>query len=333
MNQVLFEFVKKFTQPSLLARISAWPTILLGEKTYHPVLGEDRHIEKLTGSGMQVMSLCSDFTFSHEIYRSARYSVVNSKGDIVARSNARTFKVFKRSGESRTLCEVPNKEHASKYVDSMDIDAEDNLYVITSSQEGDYQLWSFKLSVFDENGNKKLECPLPVHQSSAARVCMAVNKNGKIAILDLRGEILYIGNICVELNSFRFDKCLSLKELNVGRHSLHVSIRFSDFNGTKIIAADDDTVYIYTEDGQAQRKIKIPEEHKCIESVAINHVTKRILVKTSQPSLLSFSETGELIDNLCLEWSRKWIRRALLKSHPNGPIALVSDTRAGLLQL
>ncbi|CAB4038201.1 Hypothetical predicted protein [Paramuricea clavata] len=33
MNQVLLEFVKKFTKPSLLA----WPTILIGEKkTYHP---------------------------------------------------------------------------------------------------------------------------------------------------------------------------------------------------------------------------------------------------------------------------------------------------------
>ena len=337
-NQVLFEFVKKFTKSSLLARISAWPTILLGEEIYHPVLGEERIIKKLKGTGVQVMSpLGSDFIFSNEIY--ASYSVVNSKGDIVARtSNAHTFKVFKSSGESRTL---PNKEHASEYMDAitvnaMDIDAEDNLYVITSSQEGDDQLWSFKLFVFDENGNKKLECPLPFHQGTTGTVCMAVNKNGKIAILNCEGKILYIGNICVELNSFRVDKILSLKELNVGRDSSHVSIRFSDFNGTKIIAADNSTVYIYTEDGQVQRKIKIPLKPGCIEmieSVAINHVTKRILVKTLQLSLLSFSETGELIDSLCLGWSRKWISQALLKSHPNGPIALVSNTRAVLLQL
>ena len=339
MNQVLFEFVKKFTQPSLLARISAWPTILLGEEAYHPVFGEDRLIEKLKGTGMQVMSLGSDFIFSDEISpHSAYHSVVNSKGDIVARtSNKHTLKVCKRSGESRTLGEVPNEEHASKYVDAMDIDAEDNLYVITSSRDRDDQswTWSFKLSVFDENGNKKLECPLPFHQSTTGTVCMAVNKNGKIAILNCKGEILYIGNICVELNSFRVDKSLSVKELNVG-YSLHVSIRFSDFNGTKIIVANYDTVYIYTEDGQVQRKIKIPKEHgfiEIIQSVAINHVAKRILVKTSQPSLLSFSETGELIDSLCLGWSRKWISQALLKSHPNGPIALVSNTRAVLLQL
>ena len=334
MNQVLFEFVKKFTQPSLLARISAWPTILLGEEAYHPVFGEDRLIEKLKGTGMQVMSpLGSDFIFSDEIYDSAYYSVVNSKGDIVARtSNKHTFKVFKRSGESRTLCEVPNEEHAPEYVDAMDIDAEDNLYVITSSRDRDFQLWSFKLSVFDENGNKKHESPLSFLQSSFKSVHMAINKDGKIAILIYKFKILYTGNICVEQNSFKMDKMLSLIEGH-SSYVTNVSIRFSDFNETKILVAVHDTVYIYTEDGQVQRKVTIPKEHRSIKSVAINHVTKRILVKTSQPSLLSFSETGELIDNLCLEWSRKWIRQVQLKSHPNGPIALVSDTRAALLQL
>jgi hypothetical protein len=55
MNQILFEFAKKFTKSSLLARILAWPTILLGEKTYLPVLGEDHQVEKLKG---RVCKLC-----------------------------------------------------------------------------------------------------------------------------------------------------------------------------------------------------------------------------------------------------------------------------------
>ncbi|CAB4035985.1 Hypothetical predicted protein [Paramuricea clavata] len=91
---------------------------------------------------------------------------------------------------------------------------------------------------------------------------------------------------------------------------------FSDFNGTKIIAADCGTVYIYTEDGQEQRKIKLPEGQGLIKSGAINYVTKHILVKTYQPlgsSLLSFSDTGELIDSLCLG-STAWIRLAFLLS-------------------
>ncbi len=71
-----------------------------------------------------------------------------------------------------------------------------------------------------------------------------------------------------------------------------------------MITADWYTVHIYTENGQLQRKIKIPEDHGSeIWIVAINHVTKRILVKMRGGNLLSFSETGELIDSLCLESS------------------------------
>ena len=319
MNQVLLDFVKTFTKPSLLARISTWPTILLGEKTCHPVLGEDRIIEKLKGTGMQVMSLGSDFTFDENIYSGA-HSVVNGKGEIVAIPQG-NFKIFKPSGESRILCLAPREDHASEcYVMAMNIDAENNLYFITSFLESDDELWSFKLFIFDKNGSKKLESPLPFHQRSSfnffpwwkikPKLCMAINKDGKIAILNCKSKILYIGNICVELNSFKIDKIISLDELYVEGFLSASLLGFSDFNGTKIIAADCDTVYIYTEDGQAQRKIKIPEGQGFIESGAINYVTKHILVKTYRPlgsSLLSFSDTGELIDSLCLG-SSAWIR-------------------------
>ena len=328
MNQILFEFVIKFTKSSLLTRLNAWPTILLGQKTYRPVLGEDRHIEKLKGSGMQVMSLGTDFTFSDEIY--SGNSVVNTKADIVALTqDASTFKVFEPSGESRILCEVPNPSEC--YVVAMDIDGEDNLYVITIFQESDDQSWSYKLFIFDKNGNKKLESPLPFHQTSLKGVCiMAINKEGKIAILNQQRNILYIGDVCVELNSFKVDKSFSLSL----RESYFCAVRFSSFDGT-IIAAGRETVYIYTEDGELQRKIKKPTGYGDIDSVAINHVTKHILLKTndsSRCSLLSFSESGELQYSLCLGTS-EWIGYAVLKSHPNGPVALVGKTGATLLQL
>ena len=329
MNQILFEFVIKFTTSSLLTSMFAWPTILLGEKTYHPVFGDDRHIERLKGSGMQVMSVDTDFTFDDEIC-SEYFSVVNSKGDIVALTqDKRTFKVFKRSGESRILCEAPREERAPEcYIDAMDIDAEDNLYVIAGFREGDDESWSFKLFIFDENGNKNLESPLPFLQYSILKgVRMAINKDGKIAILNCEENILYIGDVCVELNSFKVDKSFSInKYIN--------AVRFSSFDGT-IIAANIFTVYIYTENGELQREIERPTGYMgYIDTVAINHVTKRILVISRAPdcSLLSFSETGELQDSLCLG-SRAWIDRAKLKSHPNGPVALVGETRATLLQL
>ena len=335
MNQILLEFIIKFTKSSLLTRLNAWPTILLGQKTYRPVFGEDRHIEKLKRSGMQVMPLPlplpldTDFTFGDEICP-GYFSVVNSKGDIVALSeDERNFKVFKRSGESRILCEAPRKEHASVWhVAAMDIDGEDNLYAITIFRESNDGSWSFKLFIFDENGNKKLESPLPFHQNYLNGVHMAINKDGKIAILNRGDYILYIGDVCVELNSFKVDKSFSLGESPI------YAVRFSSFDGT-IIAAGGETVYIYTENGELQHEFKKPTGYRRIVSVAINHATKHILVTTKQASdcrLLSFSETGELQDSLCLGTS-EWIRYAELKSHPNGPVALVGGRVATLLQL
>ncbi len=125
MNQTLFEFASKFTKSSLLGLISQWPLISLGEKSYRPVFGEDRHVRKLKGSGLQVMSL--DFVFDEEMYPG--YAVVNSSAEIVVRArDDRTLKIFKRSGESRNLCEIAREEHVSEwYVTAMDIDVEDNI--------------------------------------------------------------------------------------------------------------------------------------------------------------------------------------------------------------
>ncbi len=330
MNQTLFEFARKFTP--LLGLFNQWPLISLGEKSYHPVCGEDRVVGKLKESGSQVISLCPDFTFEKEIYQGD--AVVNSSGEIVFLTRAtRTVKIFKRSGESRTLCEVPREEHASEcVVVATDIDVEDNIYVITAFQESDDGPWRFKLFIFDKNGNKKLESSLPFLQGSSAVVCMTINKDGKIAILNWETKILYIGDVCIEQNSLKVDKSLSLIELSIQDSVSRVNALFSDFNGTKVIAACDDTVYIYTDNGQLQRKIEKPKGHRFIDSVAINHVTKRILVKIVKGSLLSLSETGELIYSLSLE-SRIWTHYAALTSHPNGPVALVGETGAVLLQM
>ena len=326
MNQTLFEFARKFTKPSLFGLLSQWPLISLGEESYHPVWGEDRVVRKLKESGLQVISLCPDFTFDEKIYQN--HAVVNSTGEIVALTRyTDTFKIFKRSGESRTLCEVPREEHASAwYFQAMDIDAEDNIYVITTLR-GSHGSWRFKLFIFDKNGNKKSETPLLFLQGFRKRVSMAINKDGKVAILNWKTKVLYVENVYFEQN------CFSLNELSTQEFFSRVNVRFLDCNGTKVIAADEHTVYIYTENGQLQRKVKIPEEHGSgIGSVAINHVTERILVKMYEGSLLSFSETGELIDSLNLE-SSEWSHAANLTSHPNGPVALVGETGAVLLEM
>ena len=340
MNQILFEFANKFSrlQPTVLD----WHTIVFNNKRYNPLLGEDGLVKKLEESGVRVMSPCPDFTFGELIL--PRHTVATSKGDIIRLSqDARTFKMFQRLGESYTLCDAPKENNTSKcFVAALDIDAEDNLYVITRTsetipkryQEEDDQTWSFKLFVFDKNGNKTLESPLHFHQNSSQGMHIAINRDGRIGIFNCEKKTLCVGNIHTQPKVFVLEKCFSLSEIYIENYLSYSNVRFLESNGLKIIAADKSGVYIYNEDGQLQRKIKILEGHGRIQSVAINHTTKRILVKTclSGRNLLSFSESGELLDNLYLG-SREWIKHAEIISHPNGPVALVGKRGAALLQL
>jgi hypothetical protein len=75
MNQVLFEFARKFTK--FPPRIFEWPMISFDRKSYHPVFGESVLVAKLKDSGVQVMSLGPDYIFDDTI--SPGSSVVNSK--------------------------------------------------------------------------------------------------------------------------------------------------------------------------------------------------------------------------------------------------------------
>ena len=129
MNQILFEVARKFTK--LPPMYLHWPMIWFGKKldeSYHPLF--DRKLKKF---GVQVMSLNPDFTFDDKI--SFQHSVVNSKGEILALTHRertpRCLKLFKDSGESRTLCEAPEQDHALDWhVHAMNIDAEDNIHLI-----------------------------------------------------------------------------------------------------------------------------------------------------------------------------------------------------------
>ena len=141
MNKILFDFARKFTK--LAPRIFDWPTILVGEKTYHPVFGDNRVDWKLENSGVEVMSSqSSDVTFDEDVNPDC--SAVNSKGEIVAKIAGKgTLKIFKRSGESRKLCDVPRKAAGEWWVRAMDVDEEDNIYVITAFEEREDKTWRF----------------------------------------------------------------------------------------------------------------------------------------------------------------------------------------------
>ena len=136
-------------------------------------------------------------------------------------------------------------------------------------------------------------------------------------------------------NLFEVEKNLFLIQLGM-ENIFCLKMMFADFNSTKIVTADWLNIYIYnTDNGKIERKISTLELGR-IESVTINQVMRRVVVtvknlSTSDYNLLSFSETGELMDSLNLG-SSEWIKNAQLISHPNGPVALVGETGAALLR-
>lgn len=328
LNQVLFEFTKKFTNMRLA--IYDWPEIQVTKGFYNPIFGEYNLIEKLEMFGVKVMSPYPNYTFEDKI--SPGLSAVNSNTEIVAKMFANnTIKVFKSSGESRTLCKVSRDKHASeKRIVAIDVDAEDNLYLIAAFQGWSDQSHSFTMFIFDQNGEKKVESLLPfLPNTSWQKVRMAVKNDGQIAILNYDEKTLYVGNISTQFNSFKIDNELSRESLG--------NIRFSDFIGAnRIISADKTAAYMYTENGVLLRKIVVPEGHGFIASVAINHKKKSVMILTSRVAdrynLFSYSETGELMNSLCFGHS-EWIGYAQLVSHRNGAVALVCKKGAALLQL
>ena len=316
-NEVLFKFARKFTKSLSAGIFSQWPAISLTRRRY----GEDS-FDGISKESVQV----PEFDFNDDIQ--SEISVVNSRGEIIALTrNDHSFKIFKPSGESRTLHGTPREHHTA-----MDIDSKDNIYLITSFQDG-RQKRSYNLHIFDENGESKFACPLHFLESPSRTMRIAISNDGQIAILNCTKKLLHIGHVCFEVNSFEVDKELSL-EKSLEEHP--VSLKFqSGFNETRIVIADSHTIHIYAENGRRQQKIKMDQEMK-IRSFALDYINGRFLVKTyhsSGCSLLRFaSSTKELIDILCFG-SSEWITGADLLCHPNGPVALVRKTGATLLQL
>ena len=96
------------------------------------------------------------------------------------------------------------------------------------------------------------------------------------------------------------------KELTI-RFTSRINVTFADYRGTKRIAAGYNTVYIYTENGQLQRKVdhcglKYRKEMDYLFSgkKSFDEVISGQTHKLSRRRLLSFSETGELINSFIL---------------------------------
>ena len=331
-NLALFEIAEKVMKEEI--SILEWSKISLGKKNYHPMFGYERLVKESTSLKVIPPSLFVRFDEKVEL----GCSVVNSKEEIVARVlGKKSLKIFNRLRETRKLCNISVNEDARDWeLHAVDVDKEDNTYLITASKECNDEVWKFQLLVVDANGNKKLECSLPLRQKRSTRaVFMAISKQGKIAILDRINDKVHIGSASVEKNTYQFQSFCVEKSCP---HFSSRSIRFSYFEGVKIVVLSCYTVYIYTEDGKLEQKFELPSDYGAGISLEINHVTKRILIETQNslqfPSynLLQFSDSGELLDNFCLG-SNDQYEYSALTAHLNGSVVLSGKRGAAYLQL
>ena len=325
MNQLSYDFIRKFTgsRPVMFD----WPLILFGNKIYHPLFGDIRVLSRLSVYGVKAMSLDRDLIFDDLI--SPHCSAVNSKREIIGMGTRAAEKgsitIFKSSGESRSFCEFPKNYQ----IITMDIDAEGNLYLIALRKCSVFaEPYRYILFIFAENGESKLEYSRLFSARSRrdiSPVPIAINEEKIIALFDTKHKKVQFGDTrCA-------DFCFNREIYLTGTLSKKVFLRFVN---TKLIVANSlNTVNVYTVDGELQCKFRIRKQYGMIDSVAINYVTKHILFKTyANDQLFSFTETGELVASVCLGKS-KWIRDAVVASHPNGTLALVGETEAAFLQL
>lgn len=329
VNQILFTFARKFSKWLFLDTIKKWPTILLSAvESYHPICGEHRHVAKLEESGLQIRSPLPDMTFGENVY--TEMSAVNSTGEIIIAltETERVFKSFQRSRKSQSLVrKIPKKERVSNLVEiAMDVDVNDNLYVVSAFRESSHGSACCKLLIFDSTGNTKGEYPLPFLKSHWPKVRLAVNKDGEIAILDSKSKIVYVGNACSEPCSFQVKKTFTIKKLD---HVVGFKFQ-ATANGKRVIVVYPHSICIYRENGHLERHIKITDQK--IRSCAIN-AKQNFLLKTHYRagcSLVTLSDVGELLDMLCVG-PDEWIASAQLCSHPNGHVALVDKNRGTIL--
>ena len=138
----------------------------------------------------------------------------------------------------------------------MAIDVEDNVYIVTMSKQT-HNGYCYKLFVYDTNGKIKRESPLEFFNGLNMRWesrRVAVNKDKNIIIS------------CKVIDERRIFVCDNSGQLKytfpVENHIKYLSISHKN----EIITAKyhEDTVYIYTEEGELKQTFKLPEGHKVL---------------------------------------------------------------------
>ena len=316
INRLLYDAICKFTKLPL--NLLNWPTIEIGDRTYHPILENCEIVENVKQSGDQSFknTFCS----------------VNSKREIVTWHTSGDIKVLnKTTSEWSLFCTLSNEmigPNVIKVCSAIAVDGDDNVYIVVKFETTD-GVCHYILFVFDTDGNLKHKHTLGFldKDKEFRRYHRLVVSKDRCIIHTMDDEpIIQTVWVCDQRGRLicRFHLCFKIPHMDI----FLVTMCVSDKN--EIIAAEHlgRYVYIYTEEGKMKREIEVLEGHE-VSGVAFNHITKTIIVGTwvnNTYFLTSWSETGEQQDTFEILFGNTW-KLVEIISHPSGNVILVQGKK------
>ena len=324
INYVLYRFVLKFS--SKYCSTLAWPTIQLSGCSFNPIWNwpeisaRESWAEDLSISPF-VVYLNKQISF---------YSAVNSRGEIVSHDGWEMF----ISRILTAVLPIPTEDKETKVIKAdveffLGLALYVSRYATTSGNVNGHTV----LYILDRHCRLKQKSTLhflsKLHEIRFGMLPMAVNKNGNVVLaLNMPGErYVYVCDNTGQLKcKFEWEPNRLIVELFPKVKQISISNK-----NEIIVTCLDNTVYLYTKEGELKLIIKLPADHEILGAV-FHFVLRKIIVlsffeKDFFCYLHSYSETGELENSwrFCRHGSENCmdLNYPIITSHPSGPVGVV----------
>ena len=326
INYVLYQFVQKFS--SQYYGEFNWPIIQLNDRTFNPIW-HWQEVSMRKSWGDELKQPPNEVEVD-EIISHPYISAVNSRGEIIVVHN-NGVRIISKTGKTKSVLPLPVLQSQDEDGNEMEhdirgvaVDKENNVYLAVRYGKDRYdESEKDVLYVFDEHCNHVKHKSVLNFQPRlrSGYIPLAVNKNKDIVMR--RDYNVYVCDVTGQLKFEFKPKCLPW------------SIGVLENNEIIIGSCEDNTVEIYTEEGNLKMTIKLPAGHRVVR-VVFHFGISKIIVSSYYREKKSFylhcySETGEQHMSTCLGKIDDFDLFPTITSHPSGPAAVV--TEKGILYL
>ena len=320
INYVLYQFVQKFSSQNYGE--FNWPIIQLNDRNFNPIWNWGE-VSVRRSWGDELKQPPNEIKVDENIY--PYISAVNSRGEIIVVGDD-DVKIISTTGKTKSVLPLPVLQSQDKdgnemkqYITGVAVDNENNVYLVVRHGKDRY----FKskndqevLYVFDEHCNHIKHKSVLNFQPRLGSVYVSLAINKKKDIVMIGENNVYVCDVTGQLKYEFKPKCWSW------------SIGVSDNNEIIIGSLPDNTVEIYTEEGNLKRTIKPPADHG-FRRVAFHFGISKVIVlsyywEKKSLYLHCYSETGEQHTSTCLGKTTYFGLSKNITSHPSGPAALVT---------